>query len=365
MTSLDMPLTARTKPERIRSRGTMRFWLLVFGLVFALLVAIVLAVAVGAVAIPFGRVIRIIIWHAVPQIITPDWSPTEDQIVWMFRLPRVLLAVIVGAALAVSGTALQAMVRNPLADPYIFGVSAGASVAAVAVLTLGSAVVGGVSLSLAAFGGALASMVIVYFMAQQDGRAAPARLVLAGVAVGYVLSAVTSYLVLRAATPGGGAASVLSWLAGSLGGAKWEYLGVPSLAVILTTALLLLRARQLNALLAGEETATGLGVNVERFRIELFLGTSLLVGTVVAISGAIGFVGLMIPHITRMLVGADHRRVLPITALLGGVYLVLVDLVGRTIIAPQELPVGIVTAALGGPFFLWLLRRRGRGAGGA
>ncbi len=355
------PLPAATLP---RSSAAARFWLLVPALLCALLVAIVAAVAVGAVPLPFEKVVRIILNHLLPNVTTVDWSPTEDQIVWQFRLPRVLLAAIVGAALAVSGTALQAMVRNPLADPYIFGVSSGASVAAVAVITLGSAVAGGLSLSLAAFLGALAAMVLVYVLAQQGGRATPTRLVLAGVAIGYVLSALTSYMVLRAATPGGGAAVVLTWLAGSLGGAKWEYLGVPSLAVLVSTVFLLLQARPLNALLAGEEAAIGLGVNIERFRLQLFVVTSLMVGTVVAVSGAIGFVGLMIPHIVRLLVGADHRRVLPIAALLGGVYLVLVDLLGRTIIAPQELPVGIVTAAIGGPFFIWLMRQR-RGGGHA
>jgi iron complex transport system permease protein len=346
-----------------RSAAAARFWLLIPILLAALVGSIVAAVAVGAVPLPFEKVVRIIASHLLPGATPLDWTPTEDQIVWQFRLPRVLLAVIVGAALSVSGTALQAMVRNPLADPYIFGVSSGASVAAVAVITLGSAVAGGLSLSFAAFIGALGAMVLVYVLAQQGGRAAPTRLVLAGVAIGYVLSAVTSYLVLRSATPGGGAAAVLTWLAGSLGAAKWEYLGVPSAAVVLSTALLMLQARPLNALLAGEETAVGLGINVERFRMQLFVITSLMVGTVVAISGAIGFVGLIMPHIVRLLVGADHRRVLPIAALLGGVYLVLVDLVGRTIIAPSELPVGIITAAVGGPFFIWLMRQRRAGGG--
>ncbi len=335
-----------------------RFWLLMPFLVIVLVVAIVAAVAIGAVPLPFAKVVRIIVNHLLPNLTVVEWTPTEDQIVWQFRLPRVLLAVIVGAALAVSGTVLQAMVRNPLADPYIFGVSSGASVAAVAVITLGSVVVGGISLSLAAFLGSLASMMLVYVLAQQGGRIVSTRLILAGVAVGYMLSAVTSYLVLRSATPNGGAAGVLTWLAGSLGGAKWEYLGVPSLAVMISMLLLLLQARQLNALLAGEETAIRLGVNIEHFRMQLFVVTSLMVGTVVAISGTIGFVGLMIPHIVRLFVGADHRRVLPIAALLGGVYLVMADLVGRTIIAPQELPVGIVTAAVGGPFFIWLIRQR-------
>jgi iron complex transport system permease protein len=334
------------------------FWVLLLGLILALVVAIIAAVGIGAVPIPFERVVRIVLWKLVPAAVTPDWNATQEQIVWVFRLPRALLAVIVGAALAVSGTVLQAVARNSLADPYIFGVSSGASVGAVAVLTLGSAVVGGFSLAGAAFAGALLATILVYLLAQQRGRATPTRLVLAGVALGYVLSAVTSFLVLRVSGPGSGVATVLYWLAGSLGGAKWEHLGLPSVVVIFTTAYLLLQARPLNALLAGDETATGLGVNVERFRIVLFVLTSLMIGVVVAVSGAIGFVGLMVPHIARLFVGADHRRVLPMVALLGGLLMVLVDLVGRTILAPQELPVGIVTAALGGPFFLWLMRRK-------
>ena len=348
-----------------RSPTAARFWPLVIGLLTTLFGAIVLAVAIGAVRVPFSTVVGVILNHLAPGVLPVSWNATDDQIVWVFRLPRALLAMIVGAALSISGTVLQAMVRNPLADPYIFGVSSGASVGAVAVLTLGAAVVGGISLALAAFSGALVTMTLVYVLAQQGGRAAPTRLVLAGVAVGYVLSAVTSFLVLRASGPGQGVGAVLYWLSGSLGGAKWAYLGVPSLVLVVATTALLLQARPLNALLAGEESAIGLGVNVERFRLQLFLITSLLVGVVVAISGAIGFVGLMIPHTTRMLVGSDHRRVLPIATLLGGVYLVLVDLVGRTIIGPPVLPVGIVTAAVGGPFFLWLLRRRQNPGGGA
>jgi iron complex transport system permease protein len=350
------PATAEQTLAPTRARA--RFWALLVGLLAALLVAVVLAVSVGAVGVPFPTVVGVIAANLVPGSVPVTWEPTQAQIVWQFRLPRALLAVIVGAALSLSGAVLQALARNPLADPYLFGISSGASVGAVAVLTLGAAVVGGASLSLAAFLGALATMVLVYVLAQQGGRTSAMRLVLAGVAVSYVLSAVTSFLVLRASGPGQGVAAVLYWLAGSLGGAKWEYLGLPSLALLVATAALLLQARPLNALLAGEETAVGLGVNVERFRLFLFVVTSLLVGVVVAISGAIGFVGLMIPHITRMLVGSDHRRVLPIATLLGGVYLVLVDLLGRTLIAPQELPVGIVTAALGGPFFLWLLRQK-------
>ena len=313
-------------------------------------------------ALPFEKIIRIIL-HNTLGITFGEWKAVEEQIVWQFRLPRVLLAAIVGAALSVAGTVLQAMVRNPLADPYILGISGGASIAAVAVITLGSMSLGGVSVSIAAFLGSLGAMVLVYLLSQQRGRVTPTRLILAGVAVSYILQAFTSFLVLRAAQPGGGAvASVLYWLAGSLGGAKWQYLGTPALVLGITSVWLLARARPLNALLAGDESAIGLGINLERFRQELFVATSLLVGVAVAISGAIGFVGLMIPHIVRFLVGSDHRRVLPTAALLGAVYLVLADLLSRVIIAPSELPVGIVTAALGGPFFLWLLRRRRGGS---
>lgn len=265
--------------------------------------------------------------------------------------------MVVGAALSVSGTALQAIARNPLADPFIFGVSYGATVGAVLVLSFGASF-GGISLTVAAFLGALISMIFVYLCAQQRGRIAPLRLILAGVALSYTLSAVTSYLVLRASQRANQQVGlVLSWLAGSFGRTRWEHLGLPAIIVIGLTLYLILQARQLNVVLMGDERAVGLGVNIERFRIQIFVVTSLMVGAVVAVSGAIGFVGLMVPHMVRLGVGSDHRRVLPLASLGGGLLMVIVDLIGRTIIAPQELPVGIVTAALGGPFFLWLLRQ--------
>ncbi len=350
---------------RIQSRAAGTFWILLPVLVILLVVVTILGVGVGAVPLPAEKVARILISHLVPNSMNVFWTPTEDQIVWVFRLPRVLLAIIVGAALAVSGTTLQAMVRNPLADPFLFGISSGASLAAVMVITLGSAAVGGLSLSVAAFLGAFLTTFSVFVLAQQNGRVMPMRLVLAGVALSFVLSSATSFLVMRAAAKGGGnaAAIVLNWLAGSLGGAKWEHLGIPALVLMLTTAVLISQSRALNTLLLGEESAIGLGINVQYFRLQLFFITSLLVGTVVAVSGSIGFVGLLIPHIVRMFVGSDHRRVLPLAALGGGVFLVLVDLVGRTILAPVELPVGMVTSALGGPFFIWLMLRRQKPGG--
>jgi iron complex transport system permease protein len=329
-------------------------------LVITTLIAIALSVAVGAVVIPLNHVVPIILSHLLPfNIIPQSWTEIENQIIWEFRLPRVLLAIVVGAALSVSGATLQAVARNPLADPFIFGVSYGASVGAVLALSFGTAF-GDLSLSIAAFAGALITTGLVYLIAQYQGRVTPMRLVLSGVALSYLLSALTSYLLLRASQPGNSNVSAtLSWLAGSLGRTRWEHLGLPTLMVLVLTGYLTLQSRSLNALLTGDESAISLGINVEGLQLQLFVMTSLLVGVVVAVSGAIGFVGLMIPHIVRMSVGSDHRRVLPIAALAGGLFMVIADLIGRVAIAPEELPVGIVTAAFGGPFFLWLLRQRG------
>lgn len=328
----------------------------------AVVAAIVLSVAVGSVAIDPGRVVTVILDRVAPWPVSHSASDVEARIIWDFRLPRALLGFIVGAALAVAGAVLQAVVRNPLADPYVFGVSSGASAAAVAVLTLASGAFSFVSVPVAAFLGALATTLIVFMLAQRRGRVTPGRLILAGVAMSYLLSAVTSYLVLRATLPGQSNVSlVLSWLSGSLAAANWSDLGVPAAVLVIATVVLVLLARVLNAFLIGDETATSLGVDVGRMRLLLFIVTSLLVGVVVAVSGAIGFVGLVVPHAMRMVVGSDHRWLLPISALAGGLLLVAVDIVARLLIAPSEVPVGLLTAAIGAPFFLWMLRRQSRG----
>ncbi|MBA2712792.1 MAG: iron ABC transporter permease, partial [Rubrobacteraceae bacterium] len=283
--------------------------------------------------------------------------------IWQIRFPRVLLAAVIGAGLSVVGTALQAAVRNPLADPFVLGGSSGASVGAVLVIVGGLQVFGVYSLSVAAFAGASAAFVLVLALARSPGgHASPLRLVLAGVAVSYALSAATSFLVLRADDPEQ-VRSVLFWTLGSLGGARWEYLTLPSAALIVGTALLLAQSRSLNVLLLGEESAVALGVETGRFRRNLLVLCGLLTGTMVAVSGTIGFVGLIVPHMVRLVVGADHRRVLPAATLSGAILLVWVDVVARTVIAPEEIPVGIVTSLVGAPFFLWLMRRK-RGAFG-
>jgi iron complex transport system permease protein len=286
-------------------------------------------------------------------------DPLREQVVWEIRTPRVLLAAVAGAGLSVAGVAFQALVRNPLADPYVLGVSSGASLGAVLVAALGTTVLGGAGVAGAAFTTALLSVLVVYLLAQRAGRLLDSRLVLAGVAVGYLCSAATSYVQLRIDPTQ--LQGLMFWLMGSVAGGTWSGLGVPTAVVGCCMTYLLLQARNLNALTAGDDAAAGLGVPVQALRLTLLVVGSLLTATVVSVAGGIAFIGLMVPHMARFIVGGDHRRVLPVALLLGAVFLVLVDLASRTVDRPDELPLGIFTTALGVPFFLWLLRRRSGG----
>lgn len=320
----------------------------------AVLAAVMMvAISIGAVTVPLGDVWGIV-WHHLTGAGTSG-NPAMDQIVWNFRTPRVVLAALVGAGLAISGVVLQAVVANPLADPYVLGVSSGASLGAVLVITLSSGALGGLGVSSAAFVGAVGAVALVFLLGQKGGRLAPTRLVLSGVAVGYLFLAATSYVQLRA-TPTE-LRTVMFWMLGSVAGAKWDQLPVVTVVVITTTVALALFGRRLNALLVGDESATALGIDVHRLRAVLLVLSSLVTGTVIAVAGGIGFVGLMIPHLVRLVTGADHRRLLPQAALVGAIYLVVVDLLSRTVNRPNELPLGILTALFGAPFFLWLLRR--------
>ncbi|MFF6995795.1 FecCD family ABC transporter permease [Streptomyces sp. NPDC008313] len=315
----------------------------------------IVAISIGAVNVPVGDVWSIVLHHVTGTGTAPA-DPALDQIVWNFRTPRVVLAALAGAGLAVSGAVLQSAVSNPLADPTVLGFSYGATLGAVLAITLGGSVaLAGVGVSAAAFAGAMAAGALVFALGQRRGRMAPTRLVLAGVAVGYVFLSATSFVQIQA-TPNE-LRSVLFWTLGSVAGAQWDQLPTVGAVVIATTVLLSLFGRRLNVLLAGDESATALGVDVNRLRPLLLVLSALLTGTVISVAGGIGFVGLMIPHLVRLSTGADHRRLLPLTALLGAVYLVLVDLLSRTLDRPNELPLGILTALLGAPFFLWLLRR--------
>ncbi|WP_229821272.1 MULTISPECIES: FecCD family ABC transporter permease [Streptomyces] len=332
-------------------------------LALLLLVSVTAGLAIGSVQVPPGQVWGIVTHALGAGWAEPTWSGARETIVLDVRAPRVLLGAVTGAGLAVVGTALQALVRNPLAEPYLLGVSSGASLGAVAVIVLGVTVFGPVSLSAAAFAGALGSLLLVYATARTGGRITSVRLVLSGVAVAAVLTAVTNLLLLTTGR-GNEAREVLAWTLGGLGGAGWGTLWLPGAALLLGIAVLLVQARNLNLLLAGEEAAATMGLDVARFRARMFVVLSLVTGVLVAAAGPIGFVGLMLPHIVRLFTGGDHRRVLPAAALGGAVFLVWADIAARTVAAPTEIPVGVLTALCGGPFFLWLMRRDARRATG-
>lgn len=336
------------------SRLQARFALLTALLVPLVIISITLAVVIGPVPIDPVKVWQI----AAAQVTgsTGDWSTSQVSIVWLIRFPRVLLAGVVGGSLAVIGVVMQAVTRNALADPFLLGISSGAALGAVLVLLMGVfSSLGIYALSVGAFAGAMLAFTLVLALGAQGGRLLPTRMILAGVAISAIFSAITSFITLSESNDA--ARRVLFWMLGGFSGAKWEDLTLPALALLLGTGFLLLQSRALNALSAGDETAVTLGVDVHHLRRQLLIGTSLLTGVIIAVSGAIGFVGLMTPHIVRLLVGSDHRRVLPISLLVGAVYLIWVDVIARTTFAPQEIPVGIITSFCGAPFFLWLMRR--------
>ncbi|HAQ25953.1 FecCD family ABC transporter permease [Stutzerimonas nitrititolerans] len=336
-------------------RSAVGYRLLIIGLLVALLLSCVIALGFGPAAVPLGTVWGIL-GTQMGLGLDLEWSRSQEHIVWLIRAPRILLGVLVGGGLALVGTALQAVTRNPLADPHLLGVSSGAALGAVLVVLYLGQFFGVFSLPLAAFIGAAGSMLLVLAVARRRGRLDSDRLLLAGVAVSFVLMALVNLLLYTGdhhAT-----ASVVFWMLGGLGSARWEVIWLPAICVLVGFSALLTMGRGLNALMSGEQTAVSLGFNGKWLRLQVFVCTSLLTGVLVSLSGAIGFVGLMVPHMARALVGAEHRRLIPISALLGGLFLVWVDVAARTLIAPEDLPIGIATAALGGLFFILLLKRR-------
>lgn len=328
-----------------------------------LAVSAVLAIGLGSAVVPPAETVRYL-WAALSGGVIQADEVVRYQIIWQIRTPRVLLAAVVGAGLGVVGVAVQAMVRNALADPYILGVSSGASVGAVLVSVLGALSALGIhAVSAGAFLGALGATLLVHLVARSPTGVTPLRLVLTGVALSFGFQAVMSVIVYLAPSSEA-TATVLFWTMGSFGAATWSSL--PVVAVVVVLGILVLRglARPLDVLALGDETSASLGVDAAGQRRILFAVTAVMTGAMVAVSGAIGFVGLVIPHIVRIAVGADHRRVLTVAPLLGALLMVWVDLFSRVVVAPRELPLGVITALIGVPVFLGLMRRRGYLFGG-
>ncbi len=324
-------------------------WALVLGV--GLVVSITVAVTIGPADISFGDV-----WASIASHLGLGESPLSvlrDGIVWELRLPRVLTAAAVGAGLALSGAVMQAITRNPLADPYLLGLSSGASLGAVAVLLLGAALL----LPVAAFVGAMAALVVTLVLASALGSITPTRTVLAGLAVSAFAGAVTSLIIFWTVT-GDSYREILGWLLGSLSGARWPAVAITFAAILIAGIPVMLTGRLLDSFAFGDVSAASLGVNVSGTRWGLLAASALLTGAMVSVSGSIGFVGLVLPHAVRLLVGPGHRALLPLAALSGAIFLVWADTAARSLFEPRELPVGIVTALIGAPVFALLLARR-------
>jgi iron complex transport system permease protein len=318
-----------------------------------LLVSMVVGVAVGSVPLSPGAVLQVIADHLAGH----PRDTVADAIVWEIRLPRVLLAALVGATLATAGTVVQVLVRNALADPYLLGVSSGASVGATAVLLFGAfASLGAWAISAGSVLGALGAMGAVFLVSRQRRALSPTQLILCGVVLSALFESVTSFLIFRGNPQA--TQAVLFWLLGSFGLATWQQLPVPGVVLAAAMLYLLSQARALNAMALGAGPAAALGVDVHRMRRDLFIATSLMAGVAVAVSGVIGFVGLVVPHIVRLMVGSEHRRVLPAGMLFGASFMVLGDLLARVIVAPQEMPIGVITSFIGAPMLITLIRRR-------
>lgn len=313
-------------------------------LALLLLVAAAIAASVGAVSIPLGN------------LLFSDLSESQEAVLSSIRLPRVLLAVIVGASLAVSGAAMQGLFRNPLADPGLIGISSGAALAVATVIVLAGPITGAFglySLSIAAFIGGFITCLLIFRFARLSGTFSVTYMLLAGIAINALAGAGTGFLTYMSNDEQ--LRSLTFWTMGSLGGALWPAVIVAATVVIPATILLIKNAQKLNILLLGEQEAQHLGVDSERLKYVIIICTALSVGAAVAVSGIIGFVGLVVPHLIRLTIGPDHRLLIPASALLGAILLLAADTFARTIVSPAEMPVGILTSLIGGPFFLWLL----------
>lgn len=338
-----------TRPHRWRHLSS--------GLVVLFLTAL-LSGTVGSVKIPPAAVAQAIL-EQVPFVEVSEIPENWRTILWEIRFPRIVLAALVGAALALSGAAYQGLFRNALADPYLLGVASGAGLGATFVLTTRTSItVYGISiLPVAGFVGSVLAVSAAYAVARRSNGLSRTTLILSGVAVGSLASALTSLLLLRSDPD---VRPVMAWLLGGFTGAHWQEVKIVLPYLVVGTAAVLTQGRVLNILQLDEDEAKQLGVPVEKAKLMLIATASLLTAAAVCVSGLIGFVGLIAPHAVRLIWGHDYRFLLPMSTLVGGIFLILADLAARTVVSPSELPVGVVTAFCGAPFFLYLLRRGGR-----
>ena len=353
---LKLPVTKQaTLPVQIH-RWRSRIYS-ILGLSILLVITAALATTIGSVKIPFLTTSSILL-SQLPLVELPaTWPGTLETIIWQIRLPRVILAGIVGAALAIAGATYQGLFRNPLADPYLIGVAQGAALGAVIGFLMPAALLGtGVYMVPAlAFAGALLSTIIVYNLARVGKTLPITTLILAGVALGALLSSIVSYLIISSGEQIHG---IIFWLMGSFSLSQWTEVKLVLPYMLAGVFIILLFARPLNVMQLDEEQAQQLGINVERLKLILLAAATLITAAAVSFVGIIGFVGIITPHAVRLIWGADYRFLLPLSVLIGAIFLILADLLARVVLAPAEVPIGVITAICGAPFFLYLLRRR-------
>nr|WP_308168883.1 iron ABC transporter permease [Cellulomonas hominis] len=328
----------------------------------ALLALAVVAAGTGQLRVPPAEVLGSVLHRLGIDAGPLPAHPNGDAALWTIRFPRVAMAVLAGAALATAGAVMQGVFGNPLADPGVVGVSSGAALAACTGIVLGWTFLGPFTSAALAFGGGLVTTMAVYLLARSGGRTEVVTLVLTGVAVNAVCGAGIAFLTFLADTQA--REQIVFWQLGSLNGTRWAYVGVVAPFVAVGVAVALVVARRLDLLSLGERAARHVGVDVERLRVVSIVAVALLTAAAVAFCGIIAFVGLVVPHLVRMVVGPGHRALVPLSALGGAVLLLAADLVARTAVAYADLPIGMLTALVGGPFFFWLIRRTRRQAGG-
>jgi iron complex transport system permease protein len=328
----------------------------IVGLAILLVIVVITTLAVGSTDIPFGTLCDVLL-NKLPFIhIQANWPDNIETIILDIRLPRLLLAGLVGAALAMAGTTYQGLFRNPLADPYLIGVAQGAALGAVVgfmlPITWQSA-----SIPLLSFVGAITAVAMVYSIARVGKTLPMTTLILAGVALGAFLAAITSYLMIAS---GDNLHGIIAWLLGTFSLTSWWQVGMVAPYILIGTIVIWLHARPLNVMQLDEEQAQQLGINVERVKLTLLVAATLITAAAVCFCGIIGFVGIIVPHAVRLIWGPDHRFLLPLATFAGAIFLILADTAARTMLAPTEIPVGVITAFLGAPFFLYLLRQKKR-----
>ena len=324
-----------------------------------LFISIVMATRLGSVDISFETIRGVVVNELMKKEVFPVlWLEGTETILWNIRIPRILTAFVVGAGLTLCGILMQVLTKNSLADPYVLGISHGASTGAVSVIMYGYlSFLGGYATMAGAFVGAVISIALALRIATIRNKVTATQLVLAGIAVSALFGALTNFMIYHTKTGSDKVKTATYWLMGSLSGSSWEKLTYTTIAFVVCFILIMLLTKNLDVLMLGDDVASTVGVNTDKLKLMIILVATLLTGIIVSVSGTIGFVGLTIPHITRASVGTKHKRLVPASMLVGGTFLVIADILSRTVVAPEELPIGVVSAFFGAPFFLYLIRK--------